>query len=139
MALGTIRPQTAVVSVMIGGVEHNAVLDTVGVRSDAPEIVETVFSTENDGGECSVGTEKLTLNFGGPLKRGDVAAIPFIPLSAYQGKAFSIDFDEECTISGTCNFISGGPDSRAGGARRSAGTAMSTGTFDVSWNTTTGS
>lgn len=139
MALATIRPQTAVVSVSIGSVEHNTVLDTVGIRSDAPEITETVFSTENDGGENSVGTEQLTLTFGGPLKKGAPEAVPFIPLSAYQAKAFDIDFDTSCNISGTCNFISSGPDSRAGGARRSAATARSTGTFTVSWDTSSGS
>jgi hypothetical protein len=134
MALASIRPTTAVVTVMIGAVEHDTVLDTVSIRSDAPEIDEIVFSNENTSGEQSVGTERFTLGFGGPLKKGAPAAVPFLPLSLYQNKAFDIDFDTDCNISGTCNFISAGPDMRAGGARRSAATARNTGAVVVSWD-----
>jgi hypothetical protein len=107
MALASIRPTTAVVTVMIGAVEHDTVLDTVSIRSDAPEIDEIVFSNENTSGEQSVGTERFTLGFGGPLKKGAPAAVP---------------------------FISAGPDMRAGGARRSAATARNTGAVVVSWD-----
>ena len=133
MALASIRPQTAAVAILIGAVEHDTVLDTVSIRSDAPEIDEIVFANENTSGEQSVGTERFTLGFGGPLKKGAPEAVPFLPLSLYQAKAFDIDFDTDCNISGICNFISAGPDMRAGGARRSAATARNTGTVVVSW------
>jgi hypothetical protein len=133
MALASIRPTTAAVSVTIGVVDHKTVLNTVSIRSDAPEIDEIVFSNENTSGEQSVGTERLTLGFGGPLKKGAAEAVPFLPLASYQNKVFDIDFDTSCTISGVCNFISAGPDMRAGGARRSAATARNTGAFVVSW------
>ena len=133
MALASIRPQTAAVSITIGATEHDTVLDTVSIRSDAPEIDEIVFANENTSGEQSVGTERFTLGFGGPLKKGAPEAVPFLPLSLYQAKAFDIDFDTDCNISGICNFISAGPDMRAGGARRSAATARNTGTVVVSW------
>ncbi len=140
MPLATLKPTSRAVSIMIATVEHDTVLDTVSIRSDAPEIEETVFSNENTSGDHSVGTERLTLGFGGPLKKGSAnttpattEAVPFLPLSAYQNKAFVIAFDASCTVSGTMNFISAGPDARAGGAARSAATARSTGSFTVAW------
>jgi len=44
MALASIRPQTAVVAVSIATVDYKTVLDTVSIRSDAPEIDEIVFA-----------------------------------------------------------------------------------------------
>ncbi len=134
MPLATLKPTSRAVSIIIGVTEHDTVLDTVSIRSDAPEIEETVFSNENTSGDHSVGTERLTLGFGGPLKKGAAEAVPFLPLSSFQGKAFSILFDTACTIAGTMNFISAGPDARAGGAARSAATARSTGSFTVAWS-----
>lgn len=136
MALSTLKPTTRVVSILINAIEYKDVLDRVGVRSTAPVTNETVFGNENTSGENTVGTEQLTLSFAGPLRRGDSSATPFMPLSSYQGKSFTITADTSITVSGTCNFFDSGFDMTAGGAARMGpALANNTGSYSIAWNT----
>lgn len=136
MALASLKPTTRVISILIATVEHNTVYDTLSVRSDAPEIEETVFSTENTGGDQSTGTERLTIGLGGPLFAGAAEANPLLPLASWQNKAFVFTFSTSQIISGTMNVISSGPDIRAGGAARTSATARSKGAITVTWPST---
>ncbi len=141
MALVTLKPTIRVISFMLGGTEYNTVLDTISIRSDAPEIDEQVFSNENTGGVQTIGTERLTIGLGGPTFVGATEGNPLLPLASYQGVAFtysakSATANTAHTIAGTMNLISAGPDARAGGAARNSATARSTGAITVSWPTT---
>jgi hypothetical protein len=132
MALATIRPKTASASIMIDSVEYNTVMSFARVTSDAPRIDETVFSTENTGGESSVGTEVLTLDLSGIMKRGSAEASPLIPLP--QDVAFVVAWDSGCQIAGTCNFTRASAGRGAGTTGTIDGQAYSTGAFTKTWN-----
>lgn len=134
MALGTIRPKTAHANIILAGTEYREVMSYASVVSNAPRIDETVFSTENTGGESSVGTEELTIDLRGIMKRGAAQAAPLIPLP--QNVAFTVEWDDGCSIAGTCNFTRGGAYRAAGSTGTIDGQAFSSGTFTRSWNTT---
>jgi hypothetical protein len=134
MALSTLKPTTRYVSILIATIEYRELFDRVGIRSTAPEIVETVFSNENTSGDRSTGTEELTITFGQPLKKGTTAAHPFLPIAAWQGKAYTVQFDNGCTVSGTMNLVDSNPNAIAGGAARNETVFRGTGGYTVAWH-----
>lgn len=133
MAIATIRPKTAGANILIGGVEYNNVMSYASVVSNAPRIDETVFSTEGAGGESSVGTEELSIELRGIMKRGAVNAGPLIPLP--QNVALAIEWDDGCKIECNVNFTRAGGYRAAGSTGTVDGQAFSTGTFTKTWNT----
>jgi hypothetical protein len=133
MPIATIRPRTAGANMTIGGVEHNMVMSYASVVSNAPRTDETVFSTEGIGGESSVGTEELTIEFRGIMKRGTAAAGPLFPLP--QNVAVSVEYDDGCKIDATVNFTRAGAYRNAGATGTIDGLAYSTGTWSKTWNT----
>jgi hypothetical protein len=133
MALATIRPKTAAASILISAVEYNTVMSYASVTSNAPRIDETVFSTENVGGQSSVGTEELTYDLRGIMKRGAAEAGPLIPLP--QNVTCTVAFDSSCSIAATVNFTRGMAGRGAGTTGTIDGQAYSTGAFTKSWNT----
>lgn len=135
MALTTIKATNADADITIDGVSYANTADSISVRSDAPEENETVFSSEGTGGESSIGTEMLTIDISGILKKGASNAIPFLPLSAYTDSSFDIQFDTGCNITGTLNIFTANPNAVAGRTRRWSATARSTGIFVVTWAT----
>jgi hypothetical protein len=102
------------------------------VVSNAPRLDETVFSTESSGGESSVGTEELSIELRGIMKRGASNAGPLIPLP--QNVALSIEWDDGCKIDCTGNFTRAGAYRAAGSTGTIDGQAFSSGTFTKSWN-----
>jgi hypothetical protein len=133
MAEATIRPQTAVASITLASAEYNTYMSYASVTSNAPRIDETVFSTENDGGESSVGTEELTIELRGIMKQGAANAGPLIPLPI--GVAFEVEWDTGCSIAGTCSFTRASAARAAGSTGTIDGLAFSSGVFTKTWNT----
>ena len=134
MPLATIRPKTAGANIVIAGVEYNQVMSYASVVSNAPRMDETVFSTEQVGGESSVGTEELTIELRGIMKRGATAASPLFPL--LQNVAMSIEWDDGCKVDCTANFTRAGAYRAAGSTGTIDGQAFSTGSWTKTWNLT---
>ena len=134
MAIATIRPKTAGANITIDGQEYNNIMSYASVVSNAPRIDETVFSTEGAGGESSIGTEELTIELRGIMKRGAAGTGPLFPLP--QNVAFSVEWDDGCKVEGTCNFTRAGGYRAAGSTGTVDGLAFSVGTFTKTWNTT---
>lgn len=132
MAIATIRPKTAGANITIGGVEYNNVMSYASVVSNAPLLDEQVFSTEGQGGETSVGTEILTVELRGIMKRGATNTGPLIPLP--QNQAIVVEWDDGCSIACTGNFSRAGGYRAAGAIGTIDGLATSTGAFTKSWN-----
>ena len=134
MALATIRPKTAHANISINAVEYREVMSFARVTSNAPLLPETVFSTENVGGESSVGTEILSIELTGIMKRGARAAGPLIPLP--QNIAITVEWDDGCSIAiPSANFTQASAARAAGGIGTIDGFATSSGAFTKSWNT----
>ncbi len=129
--LDTIRGQTAVADITLASVSWKQVMNFSRVRSALPQIDVTVFATEQNG-EFLAGIERLTLDFGGLLKKGAVPSGPMIPLP--QGVTFEVQFDTDCTISGVCNFTDGEVSRSAGGIGTISATGVSTGAFVCAWD-----
>jgi hypothetical protein len=134
MAIATIRPRTAGANMMIAGVDYKTVMTYASVVSNAPRTDETVFSTEGQGGESSVGTEELTVEFRGIMKRGSTEAGPLFPLP--QNVAVTVEYDDGCSVALTANFTRAGAYRTAGSTGTIDGLAFSTGTWTKTWNTT---
>jgi hypothetical protein len=133
----TLKATTAGHLITIGGVSYTGITDTCNVRSTAPIENETTFANEATGGEYSTGTEVVRIDLGGPTRFDGPGTKPFIPISAYQDKVFSITYVSGCTITGTCSEFDGGPtDTRAGNTRRWTASFQVTGTFVVTWDET---
>lgn len=133
MAIATIRPKTAGANILIGGVEYNNVMSYASVVSNAPLLNEQTFSNEGAGGETSVGTEVLTIELRGIMKRGAANTGPLIPLPVNQ--AVTVEWDDGCSIACTANFSRAGGYRDAGSIGSIDGLATSTGAFTKSWNT----
>jgi hypothetical protein len=133
MAVVTIRPTSAVADVTLDGDSYKDFMSYASVIANAPRLDETVFSTENAGGESSIGTTELTIQLRGIMRRGADNAGPLIPLP--ENIAFVVAWDTGCQISGTCNFTQAGGYRAAGATGTIDGTAFSTGAFVKSWNT----
>lgn len=135
MAIATIRPKTAGANIVINAQEYNNIMSYASVVSNAPRIDETVFSTESAGGESSVGTEELSIELRGIMKRGATGTGPLFPLRNLENVVFNIEWDDGCKIEGTCNFVRAGGYRSAGSTGTIDGQAFSTGAFTKTWNT----
>lgn len=136
MAVATIRPQTAGASILLNSVEYDMFMSYADFTVNAPIMEETVFSTENQGGESSVGTEIGDLGLRGIMRRGATGAGPLMPLSSFQSMPFVVAWDTGCQVSGTCNFYQAGAYRAAGATGTIDGRARVTGAYVKSWNTT---
>jgi hypothetical protein len=73
MALATITPQTASVEILLATVSYKNYFSSARVRSNLPQLDATVFGNEATG-DFIAGIERLTIDFGGVLKKGGCAA-----------------------------------------------------------------
>jgi hypothetical protein len=69
MALATITPQTASVEILLATVSYKNYFSSARVRSNLPQLDATVFGNEATG-DFIAGIERLTIDFGGVLKKG---------------------------------------------------------------------
>lgn len=136
MAATTIKAQNAAAAFVVDGVTYTDHLDRVDVQSNAPVENETTFANEDSGGDFSVGTEILTLVIGGPLRFDQAGTGPFLPVSDFQDKTWSLTYITGCSISGTLSMTSTGIDNVAGTTRRHRSTAINKGAFVVTWDRT---
>jgi hypothetical protein len=133
MALATITPQTASVEILLATVSYKNYFSSARVRSNLPQLDATVFGNEATG-DFIAGIERLTIDFGGVLKKGAAAAGPLIPLSGKQGIAFVIEYDGVANqITGTMNFSEAEASMVVGQIRPITASGFSVGTFTVTW------
>lgn len=132
MAIATLTPQTAVVDIMINSQSYKQFFSSARVRGNLPQLDATVFANESVG-DFIAGIERLTLDFGGVVKKGVAGAGPLLPLSNYQGKTFSVQYDTGCTITGTLNLSEGEIGQVVGQIRPITASGFSVGAFVVTW------
>jgi hypothetical protein len=136
MAVVTIKPQTAGALVTLNSVEYRQFISYADFTVNAPIMEETVFSTENLGGESSVGTEIGDLGLRGIMRRGATGAGPLMPLSSFQNMPFVLAWDTGCQVSGTCSLYQAGAYRAAGATGTIDGRARVSGAYIKSWNVT---
>lgn len=133
MALATITPQTALVDILLGGNSYKNYFSSCRVRANVPQLDATVFANEA-AGDFIPGIERLTLDFGGILKKGATGAGPLMPLSGKQGVAFVIEYDDVTNqITGTMNFSEAEASMVVGQIRPITASGFSIGAFTVTW------
>jgi hypothetical protein len=134
MALATITPQTAVVDILLATNSYKNYFSSARVRSNLPQLDATVFGNEATG-DFIAGIERLTIDFGGVLKKGAAQAGPLMPLSGKQGVAFVIEYDGITNqITGTMNFSEAEASMVVGQLRAITASGFSVGTFTVTWS-----
>ncbi len=134
MALTTIKTNTAVTTIEVGGVDVSHIVDTVSTSFSAPIENITVFADEQTGGETSVGTEQVTYGLAGPLRFGAAGTTPFIPISAYQDVSIEVTYATDCSVSSSANFNASDPGRVTTAAGRYSASAVSNGTIVVDWD-----
>jgi hypothetical protein len=132
MPLATITPQGAVTDILLATVSYKNYFSSARVRSNLPQLDATVFGNEATG-DFIPGIERLTIDFGGVLKKGAAASGPLMPLSGKQGVAFSIQYDTGATIAGTMNFSEAEASMVVGQLRAITASGFSVSTFTVTW------
>lgn len=133
MALATITPQTAVVEIKLATVSYKDYFSSCRVRANVPQLDATVFGNEA-AGDFIAGIERLTIDFGGILKKGQAASGPLFPLSGKQNVAFIIEYDGITNqITGNMNFSEAEASMVVGQIRPITASGFSIGTFTVTW------